>query len=161
MRSRSTRIIPLLGLLIAGLWMAGPAGAADAPAPKRMTLQSLPAAVQQTVRAESRGATIWAIFQEVGEDGKVIYEVEMKANGLTRDINIGADGTLLISEQQVTLAALPAAVRATIVKSAAGRKIKIVESVSKGHTLDYYEAQVVSGKTLSEIKVGLDGTLIP
>ncbi len=150
-----------LGLLLACLWMAGPAGATEKAAEQSVTLKSLPAAVQQTARAEAIGATIRGITKEVGEDGKPVYEVEMKINGLTKDIIIAADGTLLISEQQVAMAALSPAVRATILKNAAKRRITMVESVSKGGTLAYYEAHVRSGKTLSEIKVGPDGKLIP
>ncbi len=155
-------MVATLGLLTAGLcWMASPAGATEAPAETSALLKSLPAAVQRTAHEQAAGATIRGVTQEVGEDGKPVYEVEMRIAGLNRDIIIGADGTLLISEQQVRMATLPPAVRATILKHAAKRKIVMVESVTKGGKLVYYEAQLRSGKTPSELKVDPDGRRLP
>ncbi len=153
--------MPTRWLLVAGLALAVPALAATPPPVKLASIDEMPAAVQKTVRAEAVGATIRGMLKEIGEDGKPVYEVEMKIRGLTKDISVGEDGTVLVSEQQMTLAALPASVRATVVKSAGKRKIKLVESVTKLGTLAYYEAHVMTGKELTEIVVGLDGVVIP
>lgn len=153
--------MPTLCLLVVGLALAAPVIAATPPPVRIASIDEMPAAVQKTVRAEATGATIRGMLKEIGEDGKPIYEVEMKIQGLTKDISVAEDGTVLVSEQQMTLAALPPAVRATIVKTAGKRKIKIVESVTKLGTLAYYEAHVITGKTLTEIAVGLDGAVIP
>ena len=152
-----------LCLLIAGLTLTSAAPATTPPpAPVKIaSIDALPAAVQKTVRAESAGATVKGIFKEIAEDGKPVYEVEMLVKGLTKDINVGEDGTVLVSEQQMTLDSLPPAVRSGILKAAGKRKIRIIESVTKTGTLAYYEAHVVTGKTLTEIKVGLDGAVIP
>ena len=150
-----------LGLMIAPWWMASPTGATEGPPAANAFLDSLPAAVRQTALEQTQGATIRGVSKEPGEDGATVYEVETRANGLTRDIIIGADGTLLISEQQVRLAALPRAVRNAILKGAGKKRIVLVESVTKGGTLVYYEAQLRSGKALSELKVDPAGKRIP
>jgi negative regulator of replication initiation len=159
-RSRIS-FFPALGLLIAGLCLSHPAAAVEVPIEQSQKVKALPPAVLKTVLAEGKGATVRNVLTEKDSSGATLYEVEMRISGLTKDIVVGADGTLLVSEQQMKRASLPPAVRATIDKAAAGRKIRMIESVSKGARLEFYEAHVVSGKTLAEIKVGLDGTLIP
>lgn len=159
---RIARFVPVvLALVIADPGMARAAAAVEVPIAKSAKVKALPAEVQKTVLAEGEGALVRNVVTEKGEDGATVYEVEMRIKGLTKDIVVGGDGTLLVSEQQMTLASLPPAVRATIVKAAAKRRIRIVESVTKGGKLEYYEAHVVTGKTLTEIMVAPDGTLMP
>jgi uncharacterized membrane protein YkoI len=116
--------------------------------------------VRMTAQEQSKGAVIRGISQEV-EDGKTLYEVELKVNGRTKDVTIAADGTVLTIEEEIALAALPPAVKATIEKGAGKGKILLVESVTEGGTLAFYEAHVRTGKKESEIKVRPDGQLIP
>ena len=148
-------------LLLTSLWIAHPAAAAEVPIEKSAEVKALPAAVLHTVLAEGPGATVRGVATEKGADSVMVYEVEMRIKGLTKDIVVGADGTLLVNEQQVTMASLPPAVRATIVRAAAKRKIRMVESVTKVGKLEYYEAHVVAGKTVTEIMVAPDGKLLP
>ena len=159
MRAPATKL-STLGLLLSGLVLASAAAAATPPPVKIASLDKLPAAVQETVRAQSAGATIRGMSKETGEDGKPVYEIEMMIKGLAKDINVGEDGTVLVSEQQVTLDALPPAVRATILKSAGTRKIRMIESVTKLGAPAYFEAQVMTGKKLTEIEVAADGSLM-
>ena len=160
MRTRNI-LAPTLVLVLTGLWLALPAIAAEVPIEKSAKVMALPAVVQKTVLAEGAGATVRGVVTEKGEDGATVYEVEMRIKGLTKDIVVGADGTVLVSEQQVTLASIPAAVKTTILKASGKRTIRMIESVTKVGTLEYYEAHVVSGKTVTEVKVDPDGTLVP
>lgn len=153
--------IPAPALLIAGLLIASPSFAATtAKAPPKLTLESLPEAVQKTVKAQTEGAVIHDISHEKGEDGKWVYEIETKVKNLGHDFIVGEDGTLLISERQVTLESLPAAVRTTLTRAAAKQPIRIIESVTKAGKLEYYEAQVGSAKAPKEIKVSPEGALV-
>ena len=152
--------IPAPVLLIAGLLIASPTLATTAKAPPKLTLESLPAAVQKTVKAETEGAVIHDISHEKGEDGKWVYEIETKVKDLGHDFIVGEDGTLLISERQVTIESLPAAVRTTLTKAAGKRPILIVESVTKAGKFEYYEAQVGSSKAPAEIKIGSNGAVV-
>ena len=63
-------------------------------------------------------------------------------------------------EEQVTLASLPAAVRAAIEQNAGGGKIVGVESVTEGNVLTSYEAHVRKAGRSREIKVSPEGQLI-
>jgi len=60
-------------------------------------------------------------------------------------------------EEEVSLEALPAAVREGLLQKAGKGKIGKVESITKHGTLVAYEAQVRSGARHSEIQVGPDG----
>lgn len=150
-----------LALMIAGLSLAGAAAAVEVPIEKSAEVKALPAAVLKTVMAEGVGALVRGVGTEKGADSVMVYEVEMRIKGLTKDIVVGADGTLLVNEQQVTMASLPPAVRATIVRSVGKRKILMVESVTKLGKLEYYEAHVGSMRTPTEVMVRPDGTLLP
>ena len=150
-----------LAVVFAGACLASLAGAASPPPVKIVSIDELPAAVQKTVRAEAVGATTRGMSKETGEDGKLVYEIEMMVKGLSKDINVGEDGTVLVSEQQMTLDGLPAAVKMGLLKAAGKRPIRVIESVTLTGKLAYYEAHVRSGKVLKEIKVGPDGTVIP
>jgi len=143
-------------LLLAGcLLVPGAAWAQE----KRVKMKDLPAAVQKTVQEQSQGATIRGLAKEV-EEGKTFYEVELMVNGHTKDVLIDPAGTVVEVEEAVTLASLPPAVKAEIEKQAGKRKILLVESVTKGGTLVYYEAHVKAGMKKSEFKVGPDGNVI-
>lgn len=122
-------------------------------------MKDLPAAVQQTVREQSRGAKIRGLSAET-ENGVTNYEVELKVNGHSRDVLIDPSGAVVSVEEQVALASLPEAVRTAIERNAGGGRVVIVESISKGGTVEAYEAHVKRGRKTVEIKVGPDGQLL-
>ena len=141
--------------------LCGSALAAEKKAaePASIPLASLPAAVQTTVKAQTQGAVIHNISKEI-ENGKTVYEIETKVGTRSRDMIVGADGALMVVESQVALDSLPAAVRSTIVKSTGKGKIAVLESVTLGDSLAYYEAQIVTAGKRSEVKVDPAGHVI-
>jgi len=151
-------------LLIAGLAVVGPAvaaesKAAEAGAGKGIPMSSLPAAVQATVKEQTRGAVIRNISKEV-EHGKTVYEIETKVGKHSRDMIIGADGKLMIVETQVVMDSLPAPARETFMKNVGKGKIVLLESVALGDSLAYYEAQVDANGKRSELKVDPSGRVV-
>jgi len=119
----------------------------------------LPPAVQKTADEQSKGATVKGYSSEV-EAGRIQYEVELLANGHSKDVTIAQDGTILELEEEVALDALPAVVREALQKKAGRGKITKVESISKHGGLVAYEAQVHTGKKRSEIQVGPEGNAL-
>jgi uncharacterized membrane protein YkoI len=126
---------------------------------KRVRMENLPAPVQQTVREQSKGATVRGLSQET-EGGKTNYEVELKVNGHNKDVLIDPTGAVVEIEEQVSLTSLPQAVRVSIEQKAGTGKIIEVESITKGGAVAAYEAHVRKAGKKSEIKVGPDGQLI-
>jgi uncharacterized cupredoxin-like copper-binding protein len=154
---RSERAITALAL--AGCLL--PAGTALAQSTERpVKLKDLPAAVQTTVREQSQGATMRGLAEEV-KDGQTFYEVSLRVKGRNRDVLMDTNGNLVETEEQVTLAALPPAPRAAIVKQAGKGKILMVESITKNRAIVAYEAHVRRTGKIVEIKVDPDGKPLP
>ena len=122
-------------------------------------VESLPPAVQATVREQTKGAVIHNISKEV-EHGKTLYEVETKVGGRSRDMIIGADGKLMVVEAQVVMDSLPAPARETYMKHIGKGKIVALETVSLGGSLAYYEAQIEANGKRSELKVDPNGNVV-
>ena len=125
-------------------------------AEKKISRADLPPAVEKTVAAESKGATIRGFSSEV-EGGELRYEVAMTVAGRGRDVSIAPDGRVLEIEEEIAWDALPAAVRQGLEKAAGGAKIAKVESLTREGKVVGYEAQVVAGSKRSEVQVGPDG----
>jgi uncharacterized membrane protein YkoI len=119
-------------------------------------MKDLPKAVQQTVQEQSKGGTIAGLSKET-EHGKTFYEVELKVNGLSKDMLIDPTGAIVEVEDEMTMAALPPAVKAAFEAKAGKGKIGKIESITKNNLLVAYEAHVNTAGKKSEIIVGPDG----
>src|SRR5437879_1732371 len=97
---------------------------------KKLKRSDLPPAVGKTADAQSAGATVRGYSSET-EDGQLEYEVALTVNGHGKDVAIAPDGTVLEIEEEVALAALPAAVREGLQRAAGAGKIGKVESLTK------------------------------
>jgi uncharacterized membrane protein YkoI len=164
MKRRLLVVVFMVSVLTAGASLASVA--ARAPQKEegreqesRVRMKDLPAAVQQTVREQSKGAVIRGLSREI-ENGETRYEVELRVNGHNRDVLIDPTGSVVEVEEQVTLSSLPAAVRTTIEQNAAGGKLVSVESLTKGGSLVWYEAHVKKAGKSQEIKVNPAGQLV-
>jgi uncharacterized membrane protein YkoI len=125
---------------------------------KRVKMKDLPKPVQRTVLEQSKGATLRALSKEV-EKGKTFYEAELRVNGHNKDLLIDPTGAVVEVEEEVPLASVPAAVRATIAQNAGRGRIVNVESVTRNSSVVAYEAHIKAGRW-AEIKVAADGKLI-
>lgn len=143
----------ILYLALPALLVASGASAAE----KRVTMESLPPAVQKTVQEQSKGATIRGLSKEV-EDGKTFYEAELKINGHNRDVLIDPAGSVVEIEEEVPLDSLPAAAKEAIQRRAAKGQVVLVESVSKNGSLAAYEAKIKTAGKTSEVRVNPDGS---
>ena len=123
-----------------------------------LKLTDLPAAVQKTVNETLKGGEIKNIGKEK-ENGVTQYEVETMRNGKHRDFNVDAKGKLLVVEEEIDLAGVPATAKAAIEKKVAGGKLRMVESVDKGDGATLYEAAYTNkaGKK-GAVLVKADGT---
>ena len=123
---------------------------------KKIKRSDLPPAVEKTVAAQSKGATIRGFSQEK-EKGQTYYEVKMRVLGKSKDVLMDANGTVVEVEEQVAIESLPPAVAAALQAKAGDGKILKVESLKKHDKLVAYEAQVITGSKKSEVQVGPDG----
>jgi len=135
------------GALVAAL------GAQDSE--KKINMKGVPAAVQQAIREQSKGATLRGVAKEV-EQGKTLYEAELTVNGHSKDVTFDAQGQVVSVEEQTPIADIPSAAREAIQKAAGGGKVLVVETVTEGGKT-FYEAQVRKGIKKSEVKVDASG----
>ena len=145
-----------VALIALSLWLSI---TALADGEKKIQMKNLPPAVQATVKEQSKGATIRGFAKEK-ENGKTVYELELKVDGHNKDMIIDASGKVFLIEEQVELNNLPAAVQAAIVKQVGKGRIVIIESLTENGTLTGYEAAIKTGSKSREIKISPDGKLI-
>ena len=79
----------------------------------KVKLEDLPGPVRTSVQQQLNGAELVGLTKEK-EKGKTSYEVETKRNGKTRDILLDASGAVTEVEEEIDLAAVPAAARAAL-----------------------------------------------
>jgi uncharacterized membrane protein YkoI len=119
-------------------------------AEKKIQARDLPAAVQKAVQEQNKDATIKGYAKEV-ENGKTTYEVETIVSGHARDLIFDSAGQLLVTEEAVSLNAIPIpAKNAFEVKG----KVLMVETVTTGKVVTY-EAQI-QGKSGKKAEVTVD-----
>jgi uncharacterized membrane protein YkoI len=143
----------LFVLLIAAAVLAG-------ATEKKVAMKDLPPAVQKTVLDQTKGAEIEGLSMET-ENGKTTYEVETVVNGKHRDLEIDAQGAVTEVEEETALDSLPPAAKTAIEKKAAGGKITMVETVTRGAAIAFYEAHFTArdGKK-HEVQVKPDGAAV-
>ena len=125
-------------------------------AEQRITKSDVPAPVQKTADAQGAGATVVGYAKDV-EKGNLEYEVQLMVAGHTKDLTIDPQGNLLEVEEEVQPDALPASVHGSLRAQAGKGRITKIESLTKQSKIVTYEAQVESGKKLTETQVGPDG----
>jgi hypothetical protein len=122
----------------------------------RIKRSDLPPAVEKSVAEQSKDATILAFTTE-GVGANAVYEVEMKVNGLSKDVSMNAEGGVTEVEEQVKMSDLPPDVKTGLASKAGKGKIEKIESLTKQGKLVAYEAVVADGARKREIQVGPDG----
>ena len=125
-------------------------------AEQQYALKTLPPAVQKTIREEAKSAEIRKIGKET-EHGVAQYEVETLLNGKHHDFNVDTKGVLLLVEDEITLDAVPALAKASILKKVADGKIGLVETFKRGGETMYEASYTKNGKK-HEVLVKADGT---
>lgn len=128
---------------------------------KPVKLADLPPVVQKAIHDQvtATGATIKKTLVEV-EDGKTNYECEsVLPNGKKQDFDVSPEGKLGEVEDEVTLADVPAPVKATVDKATAGGgTIKELVSVTVDGKIVGFEASVVKNGKTKSVEMHPDGT---
>jgi len=125
-----------------------------------LELADLPSAVQETVKRELGSARVDEIERDT-EDGKVVYNIDAEtADGRDIELEVAEDGALLGKKEEVRLADVPAAVRATIERELDGISLDGIELQTEKGTIQYQaEAKTADGRDI-ELELAEDGTLL-
>ena len=123
---------------------------------KRISQAQLPPLVQTAVHEESKGAMIRGFLVDK-EQGSKIYEVELVAEGRSKNISLDANGHVLQVEEEVSMDSLPVAAQQGLAAATGDGVIDKIESLTKRGALVAYEAVVKTGAKWSKIFVGPQG----
>ena len=110
----------------------------------KITMDKVPAAVQQAVKAHATDAQIKGI-EASDVDGTKVIEFDIEKDGKASEIAFRPDGKLFSTEEEVALTDCPEAVQKTIAK------------ISKDATAGKPEKVVQEGKTSYEIVIEKGG----
>jgi uncharacterized membrane protein YkoI len=138
--------------------------AKPAPATEKVAPDKLPKAVKDAIKDRFPDADITAAEKEI-ENGKVVYDIELKSKGKKYEMDIEENGTILQIEKEIAAKDLPEGVTKAIEAKYPKSKIKEVMEVSnvkdKKETPAHYEVIIVTAdKKEQEIEVSLDGKTI-
>lgn len=165
-------IVALLGVgLVAGLVALGGVARADdkakpaekakaADKPQKIAPDKLPAKVAAAINGRFPGAEITSAEKEM-ENGKVVFDIELKHKGRKYEMDIQEDGTIIEIEKEVAAKDVPAVTKAVTAKypNATIKEIMEVNKVEgKKETPIHYEVTITTAdKKSKEVIVSLDG----
>ena len=133
------------------------AGVSASAQEKKITEESVPAAVIKAFKASYPTATIKGFAREK-EDGKVFYEIESQDGGIARDILYNSDGSVAEIEETVAVSDLPVAVREAVQSKCPGAVVARVEKITQGDKVGY-EVIARKGKKRMALEFDADGNL--
>jgi hypothetical protein len=118
---------------------------------------TLPSAVESAFKRAYPSAVVKNVQHET-EDGQEQYEIESTNNGRELDVNYKPDGTLLVVEEQIAAADVPAAVTAAITKRYPGATLTTCERATEGKSVSYELG--LKGAPAKTVQLKADGTWI-
>jgi uncharacterized membrane protein YkoI len=150
----------VLGLVV----LATVAEADDKDKAKKVPLDKVPKAVMDAIKGRFPGADITSVEKET-EDGKFVYDIELKHQGRKYEMDIQEDGTIIEIEKEVAAKDVPEAVTKAIKAKYPNATIKEVMEVNKvkdkKETPDHYEVTIeTADKKTMEVTVSLDGKTV-
>jgi hypothetical protein len=164
----------ILGCLVAstvvGLLLMAAAGRADDKKDQKKKAEDkkadkippdqLPKKIMDAVMKRFPGAQITSAEKET-EDGKVVFDIELKHKGRKYEMDIKEDGTVIEIEKEVDLDKVPAAVTRAVEAKYPKSTIKDVMEVNKVNgtveTPIHYEITIETAEKKMEVIVSLDG----
>ena len=147
-------------LAMAAMAVVGFAGLRAEDGEEKVPLDKLPKAVSDAVKKRFPKAEMVSAAKEL-EDKKEVYEVTIKEGGVTTDVTLTPEGTLLGFESSVALKDLPKVITDAVATKYPQGKMKSAETVTKvkdgKETMEYYEVVVTSEGSEYELQVLPDG----
>jgi uncharacterized membrane protein YkoI len=131
---------------------------------EKVAYDKVPKKVRDAVEARFPDAKVSGVEKET-EDGKIVYDIELKHKGRKYEMDIQEDGTVLEIEKEVAAKDLPKAVKTAVSAKYPGAKLKDIMEVNKvkdnKETPDHYEIIILTADNEErEILVSLDGKSI-
>jgi len=127
---------------------------------EKVPLDKLPKAVVDAVKAKFAGADLVSAEKEK-EDGKIVYEVNIKFKGSTIEVTVTPEGIILTAEKTIKAKALPRAVSDALEAMYPKASVKKAEEISKEDKITAYEVLIVTAdKKTVEVEFDPAGKVI-
>jgi uncharacterized membrane protein YkoI len=151
-------------MLFVGLGAALGTGSRAAAQEVEIALNQVPKAVIDAAKAKFPGGEIKEASKET-EDGKTVFELEMKHDRHNMDVTFRDDGTLVLVETALKETEIPEIVMKAVKEKYPDAKLKLAESVKKGpevkKEVDYYEFHLtLADKKTAEVEVDPHGKIL-
>ncbi|HVT17985.1 MAG TPA: hypothetical protein VHQ90_17640 [Thermoanaerobaculia bacterium] len=126
-----------------------------------VSLDKLPAAVHQTIKEQSAGGTVSAVWQE-SRDGKTAYGSKIKIKGQDKEVVVDSAGAVVELEEEVPIASLPEAVRKTVIEQSKGVLVQRISRETAGGKVTYEAALTIGGLKghRKEVEIDPSGAVI-
>jgi uncharacterized membrane protein YkoI len=153
-----------VSLVVVLVPLATVAPADDKAKAKKVPLDKVPKAVIDAIKGRFPGADITSVEKET-EDGKVVYDIELKHQGRKYEMDIQEDGTIIEIEKEIAAKDVPEtvtnALKAKYPKATVKEVMEVNKVKGKKETPDHYEVtlETADKKTL-EVTVSLDGKTV-
>jgi uncharacterized membrane protein YkoI len=132
---------------------------ADEGNEEKVALDKLPKAVTDAVKAKFEGCELVAASKEK-EDGKELYEVNVKHKGHKMDVTVTPEGKIVSVEKEIEAKDLPKAVSEALDAKYPKAKIRKVEEETKDGKVTYEVLLVTAEKKTMEVVFDSKGKVV-
>ena len=126
---------------------------------KKISVEDLPSAVLKAAKKAYPEAKIVGAARET-EDGETIYEVEMKLDGKSIDLDIDDQGEIEAVEKEIEVEDLPKAVIKAAAKNFPKGKIEKVAEVTDEDDVVVYELTIAAKGKSTEVVMSPNGKVL-
>ncbi len=126
---------------------------------EKVPLDKVPKAVLKAVKAKFKDAELIGAQTEK-DNGKLVYEINLKDKGTSIDVTLSPDGKIISIEKTITAKDLPRPVTEAINSKYPKSEYKIVEEVTEGGKTNYEVLLVTADKKKIEIVLDRDGKIV-
>src|SRR5712692_3063332 len=147
------------GIAVLGLVLLATASLADEKS-RKIASDKLPQKIKDSIKDRFPGAEVTSAEKE-NENGKVMYDIELKHEGRKYEMDIKEDGTIVEIEKEIASKDIPEAITKAVKKKYPTSTIKEVMEVNtvtgKEEKPIHYEVTIETDGKKKEVVVSLDG----
>lgn len=150
------------GLLAMSVFMvvtAGMASRADEDKEEKVPLDKVPKAVLKAVKAKFKGADLLGAQTEK-EDGKILYEINLKDKGHSIDVSLTSEGKIVSIEKTIAAKDLPRPVTEAIKSKYPKAEYSKAEEVTEDGKTNYEVHLITAGKKKIEVVLDRAGKIL-
>lgn len=139
--------------------LAGVAAKADDAKEEKVPLDKVPQAVLKAVKTKFKNAELVGAQTEK-EDGKLLYEINLKVNGQTVEVSVTPTGKIVSIEKTIAAKDLPRSVSKAIKDKYPRAQLKRVEELIEDGKTSYEVLLVTAGNAEIEVVLDREGKIL-